>query len=71
MKKRLTQEQEFQIMKLVLDKFLWVGFLLMAVGLYLLVMVPGSLLNSILLLVGGAVMLVLLLWLIDRHYHIG
>ena len=32
-KKRLTHDQEFQIMKLVLDKFLWIGlaFLMYAV----------------------------------------
>jgi len=41
-KKRLTQDQEFQIMKLVLDKFLWLGFVLMAFGMYFLgfVMAP-------------------------------
>ena len=34
-KKRLTQDQEFQIMKLVLDKFLWLGFLVLAYAVYL------------------------------------
>lgn len=32
MKKRLTQTEEFEIMKLVLDKFLWLGFGIMALG---------------------------------------
>jgi hypothetical protein len=34
MKKRLTQAEEFEIMKLVLDKFLWLGFGIMAFGFY-------------------------------------
>lgn len=34
MKKRLTQSEEFEIMKLVLDKFLWLGFGVMAFGFY-------------------------------------
>ena len=34
MKKRLTQSEEFEIMKLVLDKFLWLGFGIMAIGFY-------------------------------------
>ncbi|MGM5483577.1 MAG: hypothetical protein ACQER9_01520 [Nanobdellota archaeon] len=34
MKKRLTQSEEFEIMKLVLDKFLWLGFAIMALGFY-------------------------------------
>lgn len=33
-KKRLTNDQEFQIMKLVLDKFLWIGMLMMLFGIY-------------------------------------
>ena len=34
MKKRMTQQQEFEIMKLVLDKFLWLGFAIVAFGVY-------------------------------------
>ena len=34
MKKRLTPSEEFEIMKLVLDKFLWLGVIIMAFGLY-------------------------------------
>ena len=34
MKKRLTQSEEFEIMKLVLDKFLWLGFGIMAIGFF-------------------------------------
>jgi len=34
MKKRLTQSEEFEILKLVFDKFLWLGFGIMAFGFY-------------------------------------
>jgi len=34
-KRRLTGAEEFDIMKLVLDKFLWLGFGIMAYGLFL------------------------------------
>ena len=34
MKKRLTISEEFEIMKLVLDKFLWLGFIIMGIGFY-------------------------------------
>ena len=33
-KRRLTLQQEFEIMKLVFDKFLWLGFGLLAYGFY-------------------------------------
>ena len=34
-KKRLSEAQEFEVMKLVLDKFLWLGFIVMGWGMYL------------------------------------
>ena len=34
-KKRLTNDQEFQIMAMVLDKFLWLGAAAMVYGIYL------------------------------------
>ena len=33
-KRRLTQQQEFDIMKMVFDKFLWLGFIMIVYGLY-------------------------------------
>jgi len=34
-KKRLTHDQEFQIMKIVFDKFLWIGTIMILYALYL------------------------------------
>lgn len=68
MKKRLSQEQEFQIMKLVLDKFLWIGLGIMLFGFYELV--QRQITNGISWIVAGAVILVLFVILILRHYEI-
>lgn len=68
-KKQLSQQQEFEIMKLVLDKFLWLGFAIMAVGFFVAVS-GGSLFNSIAYLISGALVLVLFMILIVREYEI-
>ena len=71
MKKRLTQDQEFQIMTLVLDKFLWLGFIIMAFGMYQFY-TKGSeaLTTGISLIVTGAIILVLFMILIVKEYEI-
>jgi len=68
MKKRLTEQQEFEIMKLVLDKFLWLGFVIMAYGLYTLF--TGTLQDGLTWIVVGAVVLVLFVFLIVREYEV-
>ncbi len=69
-KKQLTADQEFQIMKLVLDKFLWLGFGIMALGFYVVVLGNQSVAKGITFLVSGAVLLILFLILIIREYEI-
>lgn len=68
-RKKLTEQQEFEIMKLVLDKFLWLGFAIMAIGFFVAVS-GGSLFNAIAYLVAGALLLVLFMVLIVREYEI-
>jgi len=68
MKKRLTQSQEFEIMKLVLDKFLWLGFGIIAWGIVNIFQKNTS--DGIMLLVGGVVLLILFIWLIIKEYEI-
>lgn len=74
MKKRLTQSEEFEIMKLVLDKFLWIGFGIMAYGLYVLItgatLTAGSLQRGLIALIIGVVVLVLFMALIVKEYEI-
>ncbi|OIO64738.1 hypothetical protein AUJ68_05160 [Candidatus Woesearchaeota archaeon CG1_02_57_44] len=68
MKKRLTQSEEFEIMKLVLDKFLWLGFAIMAFGLYQ--AFTASVQTGFAWIVAGAVVLILFMVLIVREYEI-
>ena len=71
MKKRLTQSEEFEIMKLVLDKFLWLGFGIMGFGLYTLIAGTAlSFLRGFLFMIGGAIILVLFMILIVKEYEI-
>jgi len=67
-KKRMTEQQEFEIMKLVLDKFLWIGFAIMAYGLYL--MISTSVSDGIYYIIAGVVVLVIFLVLIVKEYEI-
>ncbi|MBW2979815.1 hypothetical protein KY360_00180 [Candidatus Woesearchaeota archaeon] len=68
MKKRLTAQQEFDIMKLVLDKFLLLGFIIMAYGLYQ--MFQTGILRGLTWIISGAIVLVLFMVLIVREYEI-
>lgn len=71
MKKRLTQSEEFEIMKLVLDKFLWFGFGIMAFGLYKLISEGvNAILTGFSFIIGGAVILILFMILIVKEYEI-
>lgn len=68
MKKRLTTQQEFEIMKLVLDKFLWLGFAIMAFGLYN--MYAKSFQDGLVWMIVGAVLLILFMIVIVKEYEI-
>lgn len=67
-KKRLTQQQEFEIMKLVLDKFLWLGFIIMTYGLYRMFQLDTA--NGLLIVLAGAVVLLIFMYLIVKEYEI-
>jgi hypothetical protein len=68
-KKKLTRQEEFEILKLVLDKFLWVGFAIMMYGLYRTV-TSSSFALGLWIMAGGALILVLLMTLLVREYEI-
>ena len=71
MKKRMTQHEEFEVMKMVLDKFLWLGFGIMAYGFYLLVSQQvEAFLKGLLFLFGGAMVLIVFMALIIKEYEI-
>jgi len=68
MKKRLTRDEEFQIMKMVLDKFLWLGFGIMVFGLYK--MINAGVTTGIAWMITGAIVLVLFMLIIVREYEV-
>jgi len=68
MKKRLTQQQEFEIMKMVLDKFLWIATIVMLYGLY--AIFTTSLTAGLTWIVIGAIVFILFMILIIKEYEI-
>ena len=68
-KKKMTEDQEFQIMKMVLDKFLWLGFIVMGWGMYL-SLTAESILAGIWHLIAGAVLLLIFMIIIVKEYEI-
>jgi len=68
MKKRLTQSEEFDIMKLVLDKFLWLGIAIMGWGLFKILQESSA--SGITLIITGAIILVLFLIIIVKEFEI-
>jgi hypothetical protein len=71
MKKRLTQAEEFEILKLVLDKFLWMGFGIMAYGFWtLLTGRAEQFVQGVAFMFGGVVLLMLLMFLLLKEYEL-
>ena len=68
MKRRLTEQQEFEIMKMILDKFLWIGFAVMAYGLYQ--SFTENIYYGLTWIICGAVILLLFAWIITKEYEI-
>ncbi|MBD3249585.1 hypothetical protein GF336_06080 [Candidatus Woesearchaeota archaeon] len=69
MKKRMTEQQEFEIMKLVLDKFLWLGFIIMGYGVWKMIS-EAAVSAGIYHLITGIVVLVLFSVIIVREYEV-
>jgi hypothetical protein len=68
-KKKLTRAEEFEILKLVLDKFLWTGLAIMLYGLWRTVN-DVSYSTGLWIMLGGALILVLLMVLLVREYEV-
>ncbi|MEA3514450.1 MAG: hypothetical protein U9R34_03170 [Nanoarchaeota archaeon] len=67
-KRRMTQQQEFDIMKMIFDKFLWLGFIMIVFGIYNIMM--DAVKNGIAWMVIGIVMLGLFLVIIIKEFEI-
>ena len=68
MKRRLSEAQEFEIFKMVLDKFLWLGLGIMSYGLYL--MASDDTKIGLSWMIAGAVILFIFTWIIVKEYEI-
>ena len=68
-KKRMSAAQEFEIMKLVLDKFLWLGFIVMGWGMYL-SLSQGTFTSGIWHMIAGAVLLIIFMIVIAKEYEL-
>jgi len=68
MKKRLTQSEEFDVMKLVLDKFLWLGVVFMGIGLYKIITDLNY--SGFYEIVIGAVVMIVFALIIIREYEV-
>ncbi len=66
-KRRLTEHEEFEIMKLILDKFLWLGTALMGWGLY--VTIAQGFLEGIYFIGAGAVIMILFSWITISEFE--
>ena len=69
MKRHMTHEEEFDMMKMIMDKFLWLGMAIMAFGFYNMITLPGDLGYGLTLLLSGAAVLVIFMAILVREYN--
>lgn len=71
LKKRLTQHEEFEILKLVIDKFLWFGFGALALGLFKLTVDNVDMLwQGLTFVITGFIVLGILVYLVIKEFEI-
>ena len=63
----LTEHEEFEIMKIVLDKFLWLGTALLGWGLY--TSIESTFQQGLYYMVAGAVIMGLFGWIIVKEFE--
>ena len=68
-KRQLTRAEEFEIMKIVLDKFLLLGTVIMAFGFYLIVNSDKDLSFGFSVLSAGAIIMILFAYIMVKEYQ--
>ncbi len=68
-KRKMNEAQEFEIMKLVLDKFLWLGFIIMGWGMYQ-SLSQADILAGLWYMIAGAAVLLIFLIIIVKEYEV-
>lgn len=66
-KRRLTHSEEFEVLKLVFDKFLWLGTAFLFLGLYF--MIEQGVEKGLWYLVGGALIMLVFAAIIVREFE--
>ncbi len=69
MKKHLSRTEEFEIMKLVLDKFLWLCVFILGLGFYFIVSSTQSFAFSFSIMLAGIVLLIIFTIILIREYE--
>jgi hypothetical protein len=69
MKKHLTRQEEFDILKIVIDKFLLLGVFLLALGLYKIIDASQEFTIGLTVILGGVVLLIILTIILVREYE--
>jgi hypothetical protein len=69
MKKHLTRQEEFDILKIVIDKFLLLGVFLLALGMFNIVDASTSMVMGLAVMLGGVALLIILCAILIKEYE--
>lgn len=71
MKRQLTHHEEFEILKIIIDKVILLAFILLGVGLYKITTDPaGTIWHGVAFLIAGFIIAALLMFMIIKEYEI-
>ncbi len=66
-KRRLAAHEEFEIMKIVLDKFLWIGAALMFWGIFK--SITTSFMDGFWYILAGALVMLVFAWIVIKEFE--
>jgi hypothetical protein len=69
MKRHMTRQEEFDVLKIVLDKFLLLGTFMLAYGLWKIVESSTNMLMGLCVMLGGVILLIILTVMLIREYE--
>jgi len=69
MKKHLTRQEEFDILKIVIDKFLLLGVFLLGYGLFKIIESTQEFAVGLAVIIGGVLLLSILVIILVREYE--
>ena len=69
MKRHLTRQEEFDILKIVLDKFLLLSVFLLALGVYMIIAASTSMVIGLSVMLGGVALLIILTVMLIKEYE--